>query len=219
MITFAQLKHLENEKFQIFHNEIEKYHKKVGYMYDWSRQWEYPWILKNTPLRKTDIVLDVGGGTCHLPSIVARRVKTVTVGDCYHERMFIPTEKNVEFLKMDISQYTSDIQYDIVLCVSVLEHIDDYFQAIKNITKLVKCGGYLVMTLDMFLDNFKNCKERDIKKVLNILKSDFELGEIDLSKEKLYQKETLQQMKLDLPNLYSKNYKNRTSLGIIVKKR
>jgi hypothetical protein len=42
---------------------------------------------------------------------------------------------------------------------------------------------------------------------------------IDLSEENLYEKVKLQEMKLELPNLYSRNYKNRTSLGIIAKRK
>ena len=205
MLTFAQLKHLENKTFKMLHKEVEDYHKKVNYMYDWSRQWEYPWVLKNTPFKKDDIVLDVGGGTCHLPSLVSKRVKKVVVGDIYNERMFKPTSKNVEFLKVDITSFESKKKYDIVMCISVLEHIDDYFNALENLTKLVKKGGYLVMTLDLFLDNFKNCKEEDIDKVIKIISKEFDLGKIDLSKENLYEKVALQKMKLNMPNLYCSN--------------
>ena len=73
------------------------------------------------------------------------------------------------------------------------------------------------MTLDLFLNDFRNCKKSDIPKVLKLLKV-FDLGEVDLSENELYRKTTLQDMKLDLPNLYSRNYKDRTSLGIIIKK-
>lgn len=218
MITFAQLKHLRHPSFQKYHKEVKEYHEKIGYMYDWSRQWEYPWVLQNTLFKKKDIVLDVGGGTCHFPSLVSKRVKKVIVGDIYIERMFKPISANVEFLKVDITSFNTAKKYDVVMCISVLEHIDDYFVALKNLTKLVKQNGYLVMTLDLFLDNFKNCKEEDITKVIEILSKEFELGKIDLCKEKLYEKITLQQMNLDLPNLYSRNYTNRTSLGIIIKK-
>lgn len=217
MITFAKLKHLKSKKFQRLHQEVAEYHKKVDYFYDWSRQWEYPWILKNTPFARKDEVLDVGGGTCHFPSLVARRVSSVIVGELYRERVFKPESNKVSFLELDASNFKTDKKYDIVLCVSVLEHLDNYLDAIKNMTKAVKKGGYLVMTLDLFLDNFKQCKKEDIPRILKLLK-DFDLGKVDLSEEDLYQKMTLQEMKLDLPNLYSRNYKNRTSLGIIVKK-
>ena len=217
MITFAKLKHLEDKEFKKLHKEVAEYHKKVDYFFDWSRQWEYPWILKNVLFDSKDIVLDIGGGLSHFPSLVARRVKEVVVGDLYLERMFESESNNVKFLEMDALKVKSRKKYDIVMCISVLEHIDNYFKVIKNLTKLVKKNGYLVMTLDLFLNDFRNCKKSDIPKVLKLLKV-FDLGEVDLSENELYRKTTLQDMKLDLPNLYSRNYKDRTSLGIIIKK-
>ena len=217
MITFAKLKHLKDKEFKKLHKEVAEYHKKVDYFFDWSRQWEYPWILKNVQFNDKDIVLDIGGGLSHFPSLVARRVKKVIVGDLYPERMFKPESNNVKFLKMNALKTKSRKKYDIVMCISVLEHIDNYFKAIKNLTRLVKKNGYLVITLDLFLDNFRDCKKSDISKILKLF-NDFDLGKIDLSEGKLYKKTTLQNMKLDLPNLYSRNYKDRTSLGIIIKK-
>ena len=217
MITFAKLKHLKDKEFKKLHKEVAEYHKKVDYFFDWSRQWEYPWILKSVLFNDKDIVLDIGGGTSHFPSLVARRVKKVIVGDLYLERMFKSESTNVSFLKINALEVKSRKKYDIVMCISVLEHIDNYFKAIKNLTKLVKKNGYLVMTLDLFLDDFRNCKKSDIPEILKLLKG-FDLGEVDLSEDELYRKTTLQDMKLDLPNLYSRNYKDRTSLGIIIKK-
>ena len=144
MITFAQLKHLKNKKFKALHKEVSEYHKKVGYFFDWARQWEYPWILKNVPFKKKDIVLDVGGGTCHFPNLVARRVKKVVVGEIYKERVWKTETDNVEYLNLDITSFNkSKIKYDIVMCISVLEHIENRLSALKNLIKLVKKGGYL----------------------------------------------------------------------------
>jgi SAM-dependent methyltransferase len=218
MITFAQLKHTNNKKFKKLHQEVEEYHKKVGYFFDWSRQWEYPWVLQNTPYKKKSIVLDVGGGTSHFPAIVSKRVKKVVVGEIYNERVWKDNIPNIEYLNVDITKFKTDVKYDIVSCISVLEHIEDRITAITNLIDAVKKGGYLVMTLDLFLDNSRSCRENEIPLIIDLLSKDFKIDKIDLDKNDLYQKTTLQEMKLDMPNLYSKNYKNRTSLGIIVKK-
>lgn len=60
MITFAKLKHLESKKFKDLFKEIQDFHKKVDYFFDWSRQWEYPWVLENTPLKKNRFSLRRG---------------------------------------------------------------------------------------------------------------------------------------------------------------
>jgi ubiquinone/menaquinone biosynthesis C-methylase UbiE len=219
MITYAKLHHLTDSTFKKLHAEVAAYHFKVNYFFDWSRQWEYPWVLRYASFNKNDEVLDVGGGTSHFPSIVARRVKKVYVGDLYRGRMFKPSEENVEYLNVDITTFESTKKYDTVICISVLEHIDDYLKALENLTKLVKKQGQLVLTLDMFLDNTRPCKKDDIPRIIEIISKKYHIGEVDLSEKDIYEKIRLQEMKLDLPNLYSKNYKNRTSLGIIAIKK
>ena len=220
MITLAKLKDLENTKFKKLHSAVEDYHNIVDYFFDWSRQWEYPWLLKNVPFNKKKTVLDAGGGTCYFPDIVDYYVKSVTILD--RDKSFIKKGKGEvhDFIKQDLSEeLTTTEQFDIVLCVSVLEHIPDYLSAIQRLVPLVKSGGYLAMTLDMFLDNSKPCRKADIPAIVKMLEKDFDLGDVDLSEDKLYSKLTLQEMKCDMPNLYSKNYKDRTILGIIVKKK
>lgn len=219
MITYAKLKHLDNKKFQEYHSEIKEYHEKVNYFFDWSRQWEYPWLMKNVPFSKNKTVVDAGGGTCYFPDIVSKYSKSVTILD--RNIGFIKKGVDFEypFIKQDLSEkLTTKEKFDIVLCVSVLEHIDDYISAIKRLTQLVKKDGYLAMTLDLFLDNSRPCRKDDIEKIIDILSKNFEIGKVDLTEKDLYEKIKLQELKYDMPNLYSHNYKNRTSLGIIVKK-
>lgn len=219
MITYAKLKDLENEQFIKLHKEIAIYHKKVEYFFDWSRQWEYPWLLQYVPFSKEKDVLDAGGGTCHFPCLVARRSKSITVVDKTEEAIFLCEEFKINKISQDLSTLNLSKQYDIVLCVSVLEHITNYFNVIRNLSRVVKKGGYLAMTLDLYLNNSENCKKNQIQEIIEILKKEnFNIGNIDLSENDLYEKKTLEKMKLDLPNLYSQKHKSRTSLGIIVQK-
>ena len=114
MITYAKLKHLDDTDFITLRTEVAAYHKKMNYFFDWSRQWEYPWILKNVPFKKTDIVFDAGGGTCHFPSIVAKRVNRVDVGDMYRGRIFKSDKTNISRIECNLLNFKSTIQYDIV---------------------------------------------------------------------------------------------------------
>lgn len=219
MITFAKLKDIRNKEFIKLHKEIADYHKKVNYFFDWSRQWEYPWLLQYVPFEKEKDVLDAGGGTCHFPCLVARRSKSVTVVDKTKEKVFFCKEFKINKISQDLSRLNISKQYDIVLCISVLEHITNYFNVIKNLAKVVKKGGYLAMTLDLYLNNSENCKKTQIQEIIEILKKEnFNISNIDLSENDLYEKKTLEKMKLDLPNLYIQKHTSRTSLGIIVQK-
>ncbi len=218
MITYAKLSHLKDPIFQKCHREIKEYHEKVNYFYDWSRQWEYPWLLKNIPFHSSDVVLDVGGGTSHFHSLVSKRVKHVIIGDLSQTKVFLPIAQNVSFLKVNASDFKENEKYDIVLSVSVLEHIKKCYDALRNIANAVKKNGILAVTIDLFLDNSRNFKKDDLHLIFEIL-NDFEFGEIDLSTDELYSKKNLQKMKMQLPNLYNKNYADRTSLGIIIHKK
>lgn len=51
--------------------------------------------------------------------------------------------KNVEFKYLDITKIRGNGIYDFAICIDVLEHIQNYESALKNISKLLKNGGYL----------------------------------------------------------------------------
>ena len=45
-------------------------------------------------------------------------------------------------------QYSNE--YDIIICMSVLEHVFDYEQAIRNIHTALKPGGTILVSLPVF---------------------------------------------------------------------
>lgn len=51
--------------------------------------------------------------------------------------------KNVEFEYLDITKASNNATYDLTVCIDVLEHIHNYESALKNLSKLLKSGGYL----------------------------------------------------------------------------
>lgn len=221
MITFAKLKHFEDEEFKKCHAEVAEYHKKrVNYPFDWSRQWEYPWILKNLPLNKEQIAADAGGGYCYFPCIFGKRVKEIVVIDKNDTSLNHCITWTPRFIHQNLENIKTDEKFDVVVCVSVLEHIWDYFSAIKRMTELVKPGGYLAITMDCYLEDSHNCKFSQISTVLDILKEAKmnPIGEVDLSTDGLYFKQELMKTNPELPNVDRFCPPDMVSLGIIVKK-
>lgn len=51
--------------------------------------------------------------------------------------------KNVEFEYLDITKTSNNAIYDLAVCIDVLEHIHNYKSALKNLSKLLRSGGYL----------------------------------------------------------------------------
>lgn len=62
-------------------------------------------------------------------------------------RQNCPTEYigNVTFLNRDLSKYTSDGDFDVVLCLGVLAHVPNVDDAIKKIKSLLRPGGVCVL--------------------------------------------------------------------------
>jgi len=219
MVVYAKLKHIRDKEFKRYWGEVNKYHQEVGYPFDWARQWEYPWVLKNTPFIRQSEVADVGGARCHFPCIVSRRVKRVTVIDKNNKSLVEPCgDYEIGFIKQRIDKlFKIKRQFDIVLCISVLEHIKHWEKAVENMIGLIKKGGTLVMTIDLFLDNRLSFRKKNIPLLLRVL-SELDLGKIDLSEDNLYSKRKLQELECNMPHLYKTNYPDRTCLGIIAKK-
>lgn len=92
-------------------------------------------------------ILDVGSGTSPLPAVLRLCGFEVTAIDNvkdYWKNSFINNHYYV--INDDITNTKLNAQFDVITCISTLEHINDYMLAIKNIWKLLKPGGSLILT-------------------------------------------------------------------------
>lgn len=53
--------------------------------------------------------------------------------------------KNVEFKIDDLTKITYENKFDLILCVDVMEHIEDDVSVLKNFYRSLKPGGYLII--------------------------------------------------------------------------
>lgn len=92
-------------------------------------------------------VLDVGTGTTALPHMIRNCGFEVTavdnVRDYWPSGMF---NRHYHVIDDDITNTKLTRKFDMVTCVSVLEHIEKFDDAVSNMLGLLNPGGHLVLT-------------------------------------------------------------------------
>jgi len=92
-------------------------------------------------------VLDVGTGTSALPQLMRMCGYLVTAIDNVQDYwQFGLVNRHYHVIHDDITNSKLKGPYDVITCVSVLEHIRDYHQAIRSMFHLLKPGGHLLIT-------------------------------------------------------------------------
>lgn len=130
----------------------------------WSRQSEFPWVLKHGDFTKDQRVLEVGGGHTVLKFALARRVKLLLGTE--FEGWYMPEVQktvdqlgynNIVLVRADARDLPwPDAWFDRVVCVSTLEHIPEgREQALGEMIRVLRPGGVLLLTADVFLQGEK----------------------------------------------------------------
>ena len=92
-------------------------------------------------------ILDVGTGTTALPHLMQNCGFNVTatdnIKDYWPSGMF---NRHYYVVNDDITNTKMNQTFDLITCVSVLEHIKDADSAIKNMFNLLNPKGYIVLT-------------------------------------------------------------------------
>lgn len=93
-------------------------------------------------------VLDVGAGTCPYRSLFAHCEYVAHDFKGYHgEKLGGGTEYGTIDLVGDIAAIPApDASFDVVLCTEVLEHVPDPVAALKEMVRLLKPGGRMLLT-------------------------------------------------------------------------
>lgn len=135
-----------------------------------TRVFEYPWAYDQIHQRgKALTVVEVGGSLSGLQFVLAKeghRVVNVDPGlaaggrgwaldERMHSRLCRCYAAPVELIptKLDMAGLADDCA-DVVMCISALEHFsdDDAASFAEQVSRILKPGGVLVMTVDLFLD-------------------------------------------------------------------
>ena len=120
-----------------------------------TRREEFALALEASRAVPAGRVLDAGSGITPdqhvLPLILAADGWRVTALDHDPVSLKMPTPENVERVVMDMGDITLDGPFDMVVSISVLEHLDDAVQQAfaAHAARLCKPGGLLVVTADL----------------------------------------------------------------------
>jgi len=121
--------------------------------FDWlARWWDYLWNVSVEDLlmliapRKSDRVLDVGGGTGLLASALQPLVKEIVVLDASEGMVREAKKKRVKAIR----GWAEDLPFpsktfDVVTCTDAFHHFHDQNAAVREIKRVLKRGGRLVM--------------------------------------------------------------------------
>jgi 2-polyprenyl-3-methyl-5-hydroxy-6-metoxy-1,4-benzoquinol methylase len=112
-----------------------------------ERPIEYRFVFDCLTQLRPLTVLDVGTGTTALPSLIANCGCMVRAID--NIRDYWPTgmvNRHWQVINDDIRKPKTTDSFDMITCVSVIEHIDRPAKAFKSMITLLRPGGHLVLT-------------------------------------------------------------------------
>jgi SAM-dependent methyltransferase len=92
-------------------------------------------------------MLDVGTGTTSFPHLISNCGIKITAVD-YIENYWNNglNNRHVPIVKQDITKPTLNTKFDMITCISVLEHIKDNRAALKGMFSLLNTNGRIVLT-------------------------------------------------------------------------
>lgn len=147
------------------------------YTSHYPRVFEYTWLFEQLEDKKGS-VLDIGAGVCPLPITLALNGFKVTTVDSHSKiRKLADKADWNEWGFLDYSILNNDIQshnidflkfkskklFDFIYSISVIEHIpkSNRLKVLKNASKLLKKGGKLLLTVDLYpnTENLWNLSE------------------------------------------------------------
>lgn len=142
----------------VFNSKISDNDKYYwGYMYGLGRDVIVPYLTETAVFRPGDKVIEIGsaeGGVLHA---FADKGAVDCVGTDIAESRLIMGRKITEIAGLDVTYYYNDIiygepeqnwlgKYDLAILRDVIEHLDDTEIALRNISKVIKRGGFLYVT-------------------------------------------------------------------------
>jgi 2-polyprenyl-3-methyl-5-hydroxy-6-metoxy-1,4-benzoquinol methylase len=154
-------------------------------LHTWSRIWEYPYVynhLKTYRENSSDnlpSVVDLGSGVTFFPFSVARLgfrvicadIDPICERDLVKASKCVPREPGmVEFRLINSPALPfSDGEVELVYCISVLEHIEDFESTISEMARILKPGGLLLFTIDLDLQGNSEIGVEKYRKLIQTL--------------------------------------------------
>jgi SAM-dependent methyltransferase len=112
-----------------------------------ERPVEYAFALKHISRVYPKKILDVGPGRSSLPHLLYNCGFGVTAIDEMQSSWALNIgNRHFLVLKDNITDPRIKGSFDLITCISTLEHIEEYNKAVKNMFTLLKKGGHLILS-------------------------------------------------------------------------
>jgi SAM-dependent methyltransferase len=131
----------------------------------WSRTWEYPFALdalrRHLPAEEPSRILEAGSGFTFFPYLLAElmpgaRITCVDGDPALAEGFREARDEAPEAVAFRPGRLEDlpdeDGAYDAVACLSVLEHVDEPAPVLRELHRVLRPGGLLVVTFDIAPD-------------------------------------------------------------------
>lgn len=193
---------LENEQATFLKKEAAfrspEYKWPKDPLHTWSRVWEYPYvynqIIKWRKSLQSDLlpmVVDLGSGVTFFPFSVARLGCHVVCCD-----VDPVCETDLRRASASVSHFPGQVKFrlstpqklpfgdgeaDVIYCISVLEHIPNPMETINEISRILKSGGLLLLTIDLDLRGDSEIGVEKHSKIIHELRQHFHYADADSS--------------------------------------
>lgn len=193
---FRKLEQFSNEFLSFHRKELGRYANKwvADPLHQWSRQWEYPYVLSRIePLagnREALRILDAGSGVTFFPYLIQSQYPSSQLYctdydrglDVVYQQIGALTKANVHFTCGNLQKLSyEDNWFDIIYCISVLEHTRDYEQIIEEFCRVLRPGGRLIITFDVSLDGTRDISLQQADGLVQALAGSFHVLEAPVS--------------------------------------
>lgn len=131
-----------------------------------ERSIEYSIALKWLAELNIKKILEVGSGRNAFSSVLQHCGYDVVAADLKKGYWSSFANRHIHVHTDDITNSRfKDKSFDAIVCISTLEHINDYTAAIKEMSRIVRTGGILILTFpyshDEFCDNVYSLPDSD----------------------------------------------------------
>lgn len=159
------------------------------------RAWEYGLALDIIRANNSKTVLDVGGGgSIFSPAVTWLGIDTLQVDPGNVGQWILDQERIIKkplpFQQIDFFDFNSDIHYDTVVSLSVIEHVPNDREFIKRLASFVKKDGFLILTTDYHPSgiaqvdgHLRTYNEKSLMALVQELLSEFLLYDYDYAYE------------------------------------
>ena len=143
----------KDENIDIFTN-IEMVAEKNDFECNHLKWFEYTSVMSHAIDFEFGEILDVGSAKSVFPYYLALRGNNVTTLDLVDEKFRKDMEDlyDVKALTLDIRKFVPGLKnnFDLITCLSVIEHIDEDTKAILNLAEYLRPGGVIVVSSDFY---------------------------------------------------------------------